>query len=155
MTNVVNNFGFMAHIRASLHLFEEFSRGKARTETVLQAMDDGDTILCMGETCARGIVHRLKELGKHDARAISFERKDFMGAGISHAIERALRRGRGKVHVDHTFVLALIESQLDETDHFFGGFVGRIGRHNLEVIEQAEYDRKRNVTMNEPPLPRR
>lgn len=135
MTNVVNNFGFMAHIRASLQMFEEWSRGKARTETVLQAMEDDDTIVCM-RFASRDIEDRLRKMGRRAFTVIPLDVKDVRDF-YSPRMPEFFHRATGKIHLDHSFIHAFIEQQLYEVDHRFANVVGFIGDFNQKAIIRA------------------
>lgn len=141
------HFGIIPHLEASHRLFEEFNRGKARTESVLQAMKDGDFILVYGKEAARDIEDRLHRMGKHRCEVIIYRSHGPQGGPEEfhpEEIRRSLlpwlkRRPQNKLlHVDHTFIYAWTTAQLYALNDRFAGLVGLVGEFNISQAMAPE-----------------
>ena len=132
------HFGILPMLDTAFQLFEENSRGKARTESVLQAMQDGDVILVYGKSADRNISDRLIAMGKPNCKiARPFSEEDFLrltpGERMRALCQRIQTRSPlgATVHVDHTFVSKWIEASLIDVNHQFRDLVQAVGEHNI------------------------
>jgi Txe/YoeB family toxin of Txe-Axe toxin-antitoxin module len=134
--NVPFNFGFLASMHAALVTFEEFSKGKARTELILQSMKDGDTIFVFGSGEMGEIEARLRRLNKTNCLVRYFRESDFTHPGdFEELVKMAPRRWGTRVHLDHSIVFRLMERGLVEMNHEFARIVSLVGITNEQSAE--------------------
>lgn len=132
------HFGILPMLDTAFQLFEENSRGKARTESVLQAMQDGDVILVYGKSADLNISDRLRAMAKrnckvwqpfNDQELIRMTPNERMRA-LAQRIQTRAPLG-ATVHADHTFVSKWIEMALVDVNHQFRDLVQVVGEHNI------------------------
>lgn len=132
------HYGILPMLDTAFQLFEENSKGKARTELVLQSMNDGDLIVVFGKHAVRDVEERLKATGKRNCVVIPTGREDVEDPShfhqrLSMRFRQSYRDGGQRLHVDHTFVSAWIEAALVRVNHDFEKLVGMIGEFNIPV----------------------
>lgn len=131
------HFGILPMLDTAFQLFEENSRGKSRTESVLQVMQDGDVILVFSKDASRDIELRLRAMGKPNCKVLQpFNDEEFLRMTPNERMralaQRISRTTLGAtVHADHTFVSKWIEMALVDVSHQFRNLVQVVGEHNI------------------------
>lgn len=135
--NVISTFGMFANMEAAVRMFEEMQRGQARTESVIQQMNDGDVIVVAGRHAYEDAMRRLKDRGLRDCVGIDviFDHQ-FNIRSLGDRVARAATKHNGNVFLDHSFVEAFMMDSIKAMKHQFAGIVGLIGGTNSDMEER-------------------
>lgn len=108
-------------LRLGMRMYSHTKRGTGRTNLLVSAVQNDDTIVFAQRIEEGEMIRRLQEAGKPDVRTITVDPVVGLGAALADISKRYNRRGQ--LFFDHGWMEACHYYQIERTMHDLGRFM--------------------------------